>query len=326
VQPYNLSSCFLVPKDKVLHVAYCDDVGVVHYLSKTPWAAELPATLSAEGQLAALSVRGTRLATGCLRDGHFIVGPSYPLPRRYHGLCVLVINDFAYVGGSCGKDMIGRISLGGESAGQWEPLPKPAYMRQRGKAVDALLLREDMLYAVDNVIFPKYILAYKLTANYLKLVKVVSLDAHGTYEQVRASVLGSDYLAILSSTCSEMGHSCNLSFLDLDTLRERGAKGFHQSRRSSMWSSLRSSGEQPSDDEMPQFWYDIAATGDKVWIAAGMEGLLRISATDEAPPACVMTSELGPIVRVLITPFGGVLAVIKTEDKYVPVLMTETVC
>jgi hypothetical protein len=308
-----LSPFFLLPHGCHIHVARHGGHGL-EWIARTPWSAAIPAALSSEGRLAALSRNGARLATGHLDGGRFMPGPTHELPRRYHGLCVTVVGAHAFVGGRCGHDMVGRVPLDGPDAGRWEPLPKPHYLRIAGKAVDALAVRGNRLYAVDNVCLPKFVLTYWLDTPTPQLAQVAPLPAHGPYEQVKAAALGDGFLAVLSTSVGRGGASCHVSRLHCETLEELDVLRLHRSP----------SPEGPSlTGETAPGWQDIAVTGQILWIAAGSGGLLLAEAGSEAPPVQVPALAPGPIVRVVATPAGGLVAVAENAGCLVPILLDQ---
>lgn len=74
------------------------------------------------------------------------------------------------------------------------------------KCIDDLLLDEDKVIAVDNVIYPKYLIEYDFkNPDYPHLIVSHSLPNNGTYEHIGKGTLNYYYIALMSSSFGQSG-------------------------------------------------------------------------------------------------------------------------
>jgi len=92
----------------------------------------------------------------------------------------------------------------------------PPELMRFGKSIDALVVADERLIAVDDIVLPKWLLVYDLSQGGVPpLVSTVQLPNHGKFESVLGSALGTEYIAVISSG------SGFVSLLDRTTLEER---------------------------------------------------------------------------------------------------------
>jgi hypothetical protein len=187
------------------------------------------------------------------------------MPTDYHAECLAFAGGVLYVGGRCGKEVLGRFDFG-EVSPAWVPVEVPAELRQPGKAVDDLLPDGDRLVAVDDIVYPKYLLRYDVADPCRpELRRTEKLFNHGTYESILAASLGDSCVALLSSTVGMGGSARHIALLDRGSLHEFACL--------STWT--RRWGDDPSGgrEEHQHQWQGVAWRGDVLLIAAGPEGV-----------------------------------------------------
>lgn len=104
----------------------------------------------------------------------------------------------------------------------WSSIPLPDGLGVMGKSIDALFVRDHTLVAIDNMVWPKWILLYELSPSLsAQGVEKVDLPAHTSYERVSKSAEGKGVYALYSTGMNHGVRSFHLSLLCSKTLRER---------------------------------------------------------------------------------------------------------
>jgi len=98
-------------------------------------------------------------------DNKFIHFPSIPMPQKYKAHCLALAGDILYVGGACGKEVLGYFDLNNEQP-IWTPLHIPPGLMKHGKSMDDLLIDGNRLLAIDNIFYPKFMLVSLLQKSY----------------------------------------------------------------------------------------------------------------------------------------------------------------
>lgn len=103
----------------------------------------------------------------------------------------------------------------------WRAVPLPAGIGNRGKSIDALFIREDKLIAIDNRVFPKWILLYSLHQDLSDDgIEMVKLKWHNSYEDVKHAAEGANVYALLSTGWNHGTASFYISLLCKRSLNE----------------------------------------------------------------------------------------------------------
>lgn len=188
------------------------------------------------------------------------------MPDEYKAECLLFHRQVLFVGGDCGKEVIGAFDFAAPQP-KWVPLEVPEQFRRHGKRIDDFLRDGDRLIAIDDVIFPKYLLRYDITdPRSPRLIDVGRLLPHSGNETIHCGAIGKSWIAILSHSFTKGGGSYFIALLDRTNLGE--------------YSRLYA----PSDDSFTQkysrtapkdmrTWLDIAFHDDALLIAAGKYGI-----------------------------------------------------
>ena len=126
------------------------------------------------------------------------------IPYGIRSICILLNEENLLIGGErsveTGVAMLVQYHLQSE---QWHELEVPMEVSRWGKAIDDLVVNDSLLIAIDNVVYPKYILFYHLNStDKLVLSHFKSLIPNGTYESIRQGRITSKYLGVSSQTVS----------------------------------------------------------------------------------------------------------------------------
>lgn len=104
----------------------------------------------------------------------------------------------------------------------WQPLPMPPELGDR-KGIDALAQDGQVLVAVDNIVFPKWMVRYIVDGDdSLRLDAVVQMSANGTYESVHSASSGASTFTVESSSVGMRGVRRHLVVYRFDTLEQLG--------------------------------------------------------------------------------------------------------
>lgn len=98
---------------------------------------------------------------------------------------------------------------------QWVDVPIPKKVQKDNKAVDDMVLVGDTLIAVDDLIFPKYLIYYKLDKKGAsRLLGYVELGSNGPYESIHAARYDGKYLLLHSTSFSvDMGANTHFTLI-----------------------------------------------------------------------------------------------------------------
>ena len=84
---------------------------------------------------------------------------------------------------------------------KWYQLEIPQKIAILGKAVDALVVNDSMLIAIDNIISPQYVSFYNLnSAGKLEFLHFRELESNSSYEDIYQCRITPEYLGIRSTT------------------------------------------------------------------------------------------------------------------------------
>jgi hypothetical protein len=84
----------------------------------------------------------------------------------------------------------------------------------KGKSIDDILIRNNTLYLVDNIVFPKYIFKYDISiANNPKHIGTYELNCNGTYEHIIKGDINENWIMIFSSTVGRGGAFQHISII-----------------------------------------------------------------------------------------------------------------
>lgn len=146
-------------------------------------------------------------------------------PQRH---CMAIVGDRLYLSGhyfpNKGPSLISRSLT--ENIANWS-VCYPIELQHR-KEIDALVINDKQLIAVDNEIHPKYLFYINDADKEMVRANVVELDSHGTYENIYSAAQCQTHLAIFSGTNSEYGKGAHLFILDSNDFKQCGKISVHE--------------------------------------------------------------------------------------------------
>jgi len=89
------------------------------------------------------------------------------------------------------------------------PLPE----NHRGKSIDDILVRDKTLILVDNIVFPKYLFEYDISAVNPKHSATKKLPNNGTYEHIYKGDINEDTLVLFSGSVGRRGVFRHISII-----------------------------------------------------------------------------------------------------------------
>jgi len=156
---------------------------------------------------------------------------------KFYAKATKIVKDTLYLGGSGGKEIIGMYDLRREQT-EWIPLTVPDMVIRRRKSIDDFIVDNDRLIAVDNRVFPKWLLLYDISKPEKPQLKDhYRLEHHGPYEHIKMATIGLNWIAILSSTTGRSGYHDHISLLDKKYLKEDSVLNCNHYRTDRMTSS-----------------------------------------------------------------------------------------
>ncbi len=145
------------------------------------------------------------------------------MPEKYEAYTATLAGDVLFVGGNCGWELMGYFDLNADSAA-WQPLKIPDSVAAFRKTIDGLLVHGNRLIAVDDLIFPKWFIRYDITNPASPvLLDSKEIPPHGVYEHIRKAVIGSRWIAALSTTSGKAALGEHIALYDADSLSEIGS-------------------------------------------------------------------------------------------------------
>jgi len=207
-------------------------------------------TISDSGWIVYIARHGKRLSIARIDSSNTLTAlPPIILPGRYKAFATAIADDILYVGGNCGREVLGLFHLRDKHP-EWISLNVPDEIKKRGKHIDELIIDDHRLIAVDNVVFPKWILTYDISVPEKPcMMDKIEISAHGTYENILDAALGNNWLALLSRTVGRNG-----SFMHLGLYDKAGLSEYYS-----------------FPTKMP--WRSITFLNDKLLIASGNKGI-----------------------------------------------------
>ncbi len=124
---------------------------------------------------------------------------TLPLPSRLEPKSILVYQNSVFIGGTLGIAVVAQYHI---DTNRWYALEMPRQLLSHRKAIDDLVIQDQFLIAVDNLVYPKYILYYTLNSSDERppLSHFRKLLTNGTYESIVQARISGDYLGLRSRT------------------------------------------------------------------------------------------------------------------------------
>lgn len=225
-------------------------------------------SISDSGWISCITKKGRRISIARLESNEKLIHfPSISLPEKYIARAIAVVENILYVGGDCGEEVLYSIHLTNEQK-NWVSLDVPSNLKREGKSIDDLLIDGNKLIAVDNIIFPKWLLVYDITLPELpKLECAKEIPNHGTYEHIVMGSVGTNWIALLSSTIGRAGVGVHIAIFDKHSMNEC----FYLSRQDNMSSMMNRDKKELMDEQSN--WNGIAFLDDLLMIPSGKRGI-----------------------------------------------------
>lgn len=186
-------------------------------------------------------------------------------PVDGHGFALTLVGTTLYVGG------LGALALRDlrDADARWVRVALPPQCARN--TIDALLVDGARLLVVDDMLFPKYLLAYDVTDPLAPALRSCDDILSGVNQRIRAAALGERWLAVLAGGGHRGGNFVQVKLVDRERLTLRSWL-----TRLTPWSDAR--------DRPPPQWLDVAVDGSRLLIAAGADGVLAFDLARHADP------------------------------------------
>lgn len=144
-----------------------------------------------------------QLADGVVSSEH-----KFSLPEMFEALCIFFAYGCIFIGGKGGAEKIICIRLC-----DMKPMgvEHPNILKKYRKSIDDFFVWNELVYAIDNHIHPKYLLGYALEEETWKCVERIKLKGHSAEERVKGGLLWGDTLVLLSRSSHRAGSTTYLS-------------------------------------------------------------------------------------------------------------------
>lgn len=155
----------------------------------------------------------------------------------------------------------------------WTPIELPFKEWEFRKAIDELLVDQNRLIAVDNVVWPKYLVECDISETPIaKCLK--PLPYHGTYESIASASICKNWIAILSFTSGECGPDNHIALYARKSLNEQASL---HSVPSDYRDSLQHDAEMADDEIRSYFVDDAPEDAVEWWRKSKIEELNRLA-------------------------------------------------
>ena len=173
--------------------------------------------------ISCITRKGRRISLIKIENNEFKPFLTISLPTKekaYTAAVTEIVSDTLFVGGYCGKEILGMYDLSCEKP-EWIPLSVPEKITRRRKSIDDFIVDGTRLIAVDNIVHPKWLLLYNISKPHEPELKdYFKLENHGPNEQIEMGVKGLNWIALLSHTVGRSGSCDHTALLDKKYLKE----------------------------------------------------------------------------------------------------------
>lgn len=190
---------------------------------------------------------------------------SIPLPPRSRPFDLVIWQNWLFVAAG-GKTLLATAEW--ETGTAWISLPCD-------KDIDALTVQQETLLAIDNIVWPKWLLRYELTSAGAKEPSKIELPVHGTYEEIEAAAYCDGKFVVLSRTVNFGAVGKHVWILSCSTFEELG----HAYSTEASFDPRHDFGFSPLISAR-----DIAAYRDAIVIAGNRYGLILTRLSAEPRP------------------------------------------
>lgn len=240
---------FLLPKGEVMMTAKVED-NEIKILEMTLFPSNKRYCISETGLAACLDKEKKLIIYGFLNeDGEMKDVTILPFPSMISPKSICIFKNHFILGGENNHDFSNNINSHELVAtysilqNKFSPVEMP--FKKYDKCIDDLLLDNQKVIAVDNIVYPKYLLEYDFkNPDFPHLIVSHSLPENGTYESIKKGTLNDSYIALLSSSFGMSGGGKYVNIF---------RRGNYQSYiRLSQWYGMSNEG-----NEKKYIWRDI---------------------------------------------------------------------
>jgi hypothetical protein len=224
--------------------------------------------IEVDGGIAAI-VRGGASVFVITPKGGGVTVDRLRLPVGVSPNSLAASNDWMFVAGRGPVLVMGRWR---DEVAHWYSI-YPERFAQFGprKKIDAIFTWGDRLLAVDNVVTPKFLAVFAISAAGVGEPELLELQGHGAYESIESAALTFGRLALLSTTGSMGGRGFFVSIVDPLTAVEIAL--FASFRRPHHLEEDATNDKFPVATRLLQSAQSVALLGDILIMACGREGL-----------------------------------------------------
>lgn len=240
---------FLLPKGEVMMTARIDG-DEIKVLKKTLFPSNKRYSISETGLAACLDKEKKLIIYGNLKDdGEMENITVLPFPSMISPKSICIIKNNFILGGENNHDFSNNINSHELVAtysihhNKFTAVEMP--FKGYEKCIDDLLLDGNKVIAVDNIVYPKYLLEYDFTnPDFPHLIVSHSLPENGTYETIKKGSTNESYVALISSSFGMDGGGRYVNIF---------RKGNYKSYiRLSQWYGM-----SDQDNDKKYYWRDI---------------------------------------------------------------------
>lgn len=201
---------FLLPKREIMMTAKIED-GEIKLLKKTLFPSDKRYSISKSGLAACLDKEKKLILYGQItEDGEFDYIKILPFPSMISPKSLCIVKDHIILGGENNHNSIDEINsyelVVSYSTREDEFISVEMPYKEYDKCIDDLLVNGSRVLAVDNIVYPKYLLEYDFqNPSYPYLVKSFDLPVNGTYESIYKGTRNEEFLALISSSFGGKG-------------------------------------------------------------------------------------------------------------------------
>jgi hypothetical protein len=242
---------FLLPKGEIMITGVIQEQEL-KLLKKTLFPSGNRFAISNNGLAACIDCEKKIILYGQINNnGDFDYIKIIPFPSIISPKSLCIIKNNIVFGGENNHDFFNNINSHELVVSYSIPSDKFTVVdmpfKEYDKCVDDLLIDNNKVIAVDDIVYPKYLIEYDFSnPDYPYLIKSYNLPENGTYERIRKGTLNEDYVALLSSSFGMDGGGRYINIF---------RKGFYDDYiRLSQWYGISNNNE---DSDKKYFWRDI---------------------------------------------------------------------
>jgi hypothetical protein len=242
---------FLLPKGEIMITAKIEEQEL-KLLKKTLFPSGNRYAISNNGLAACIDCEKKIILYGQINDnGDFDYIKIIPFPSIISPKSLCIIKNNIVFGGENNHDFLNNINshelVVSYSITSDKFIVVDMPFKEYDKCVDDLLIDNNKVIAVDDIVYPKYLIEYDFSnPDYPYLIKSYNLPENGTYERISKGTLNEDYIALLSSSFGMDGGGRYINIF---------RKGYYINYiRLSQWYGINNSNEE---SDKKYFWRDI---------------------------------------------------------------------